>query len=193
MKKKKQRIKIKNPPAPKSSGIKYIVIITLLSFLISVTMNVLSTTLMPDDNILIALLILFILIMTGVVFDIVGVAVAAAEETPFHSMAARRVKAASQAIWLIRNADRVSNICNDVIGDIVGIISGAATSIIVAEMVSTYGFDGIVSSLLLTGLVAALTIGGKALGKGVALGKCNSIIYTVARVISIFSKSKKKS
>ena len=185
---KRQKIKINNPVVPKNEGKGWIVVIVILSFLLSISMNVVSTSFIPADNLIIGILVLFLLILIGVVFDIIGVAVAAAEETPFHSMASQKVKAASQAIWLIRNADRVSNICNDVIGDIVGIISGAATTVVAATIVRNYGVDGIVISLLLTGLVASLTIGGKALGKGVALGKCNSIIYAVAKIISIFIK-----
>lgn len=189
---KKQKIKIKNPVTPKNEGKGWIFVIVILSFFLSISMNVISTSLMPENNLIIAMVILLVLILIGVVFDIVGVAVAAAEETPFHSMASRQVKAAPQAIWLIRNADKVSNICNDVIGDIVGIISGVGTSVVSAAIVRMYNFDGVVVSLLLAGLVASLTIGGKALGKGIAMSKCNSIIYTVAKVISVFSKKRKK-
>lgn len=190
--KKKQKIKIKNTSVPKNSSKKWIVIITLLSFLLSVSMNMLSSTLMPMANIVAAFFLLLVLILIGVVFDIIGIAVTTADETPFHSMASRRIKAASHAIWLIRNAEKVSNLCNDVIGDIVGIISGAATTVIVAKILDAYTFDKIVVSLLLTGLVASLTIGGKAMGKGVAMTKANSIIYTVARIINIFTFNKRK-
>jgi len=190
--KKKNKIRIKNTSAPKNSSKKWIVIITVLSFFLSVSMNMLSSTLMPMANIVAALFLLLALILIGVVFDIIGIAVTTADETPFHSMASRRVRAASQAIWLIRNAEKVSNVCNDVIGDIVGIISGAATTAIVTKILNVYNFDGIVVSLLLTGLVASLTIGGKAMGKGVAMSKANSIIYTVARIINIFNFNKRK-
>ncbi len=190
--KKKHKIKIKNTSAPKNSSKSWIIIITVLSFFLSISMNMLSSTLMPMANIVAALFLLLALILIGVVFDIIGIAVTTADETPFHSMASRRIRAASQAIWLIRNAEKVSNVCNDVIGDIVGIISGAATTAIVAKIIAAYSFDGIVVSVLLTGLVAALTIGGKAMGKGVAMSKANSIIYSVASIINVFSFRKRK-
>ena len=130
---KKRKISVKNNNIPKGNGGKWVVIIVVLSFLISVSMNSLSNALIPRADIITALIILLILILIGVVFDIVGVATTTASETPFHSMASGRVKAAPQAIWLIRNADKVSNMCNDVIGDTVGIVSGAATAVIISE------------------------------------------------------------
>ncbi|MFQ8767640.1 MAG: hypothetical protein ACLR8U_14850 [Oscillospiraceae bacterium] len=42
-------------------------------------------------------------------FDIIGVAVTAADEKPFHSMASRKVPEAGEALKLIRNAGRVSS------------------------------------------------------------------------------------
>ncbi len=185
---KSRKIKIKNNTTVKNGGSKWVIIIVILSFFISVSMDILSSALIPKADIFTALIILIVLIFIGIIFDIVGVAVATADETPFHSMAAGKVKGATQSIWLIRNAEKVSNICNDVIGDIVGIISGAATAVIVTKIINVYNIDEIVLSLLLTGFVASLTIGGKALGKGFAISKANSIIYSVARVISVFKK-----
>lgn len=183
-----KKIKIKNNTNVKSGSSKWVIVIVILSFFLSVSMEILSSALIPKADIISALVILIVLIFIGIIFDIVGVAVATADETPFHSMAAGKVKGATQSIWLIRNAEKVTNICNDVIGDTVGIISGAATAVVIAKILSIYNFDEIVLSLLLTGFVASLTIGGKALGKGFAISKANSIVYSAARVISIFKK-----
>ena len=57
-------------------------------------------------------------------------AVATANEKPFHSMASRKVPGALEAIRLLRNAERVSSICNDVVGDICGVVSGSASATI---------------------------------------------------------------
>lgn len=191
MKKRSSRkIKIKNTAMVKNGGTKWAIIVVILSFFISISMDMMSSALLPKADIITALLILLVLVFIGIIFDIVGVAVATADETPFHSMAAAKIKAAPQAIWLIRNAEKVSNICNDVIGDIVSVISGAATAVIVAKIINAYTIEEIVVSLLLTGFTASLTIGGKAVGKGIAMSKANSIIYTVARVISVFKNKK---
>jgi len=107
-------------------------------------------------------------------------------------MAARRVFGAKRAIQLIKNADKVSNFCNDVVGDIASIISGATVASIIAQISVAYSIKNVIwLSLVMTGLVAAITVGGKALGKTLAIIKGNDIIFFVARVISIFEIRKK--
>ena len=67
----------------------------------------------------------------SIFFDIIGIAATAAEEVPFHSMASKKQDGAKWAIILIRNADRVSSFCNDIIGDICGVLSGAVSTYII--------------------------------------------------------------
>ena len=78
------------------------------------------------------------------------------------------------------DADR----CELVVGDICGIISGATGALIVAHITSGVSAGlKVAVSLLITGLVSALTIGGKALGKTVAINQCTSVVYRVARIM----------
>ena len=115
-------------------------------------------------------------------------AVTTADEAPFHSMAAHRIKGSARAIKLIKAKDKVSNFCNDVVGDICGIISGSASATVVAYIIKTAPtLNGFLTSLVVTASVAALTVGGKAIGKGFAIRYSNSIVYTVARLLSFFS------
>ena len=95
---------------------------------------------------------------TGIVFDIIGVAVTATDESSFHSMAAKKVHGAAHAIRLVRHADRVSSFCNDVVGDICGTVSGAAAASIVFNLLvhDLIAEQAVVS--LLKGLVAAFTV-----------------------------------
>jgi CBS domain containing-hemolysin-like protein len=133
------------------------------------------------------MVVLFGIILIGIVFDIIGVSVTAAEEQPFHSMAARKRPEAHIAIRLLRMADRVSSFCNDVVGDICGVISGSAAAVIAARAVT--GEQEIVTTVMQLGmsaLVAGLTIGGKALGKSVAMGNSIEIVHTAAKVIYFF-------
>lgn len=74
------------------------------------------------------MMIVLLLVIIGVFFDMMGLSAAAAVETPFHAMASEKVADAKQAIAIVRNADRFSNFCNDVIGDMTGVISGSATA-----------------------------------------------------------------
>ena len=53
-------------------------------------------------------------------FDMIGVAVTAADEQVFHSMAAKKIRGAKLAVKFKKNADKLSSFCKDVIGDICG-------------------------------------------------------------------------
>ena len=174
---------------------KWIVLIFALTMLISGTMSFISSELLGRANLAVSFLILISIVLIGIIFDVIGVAVTSAEEKPFHSMASRKVPEAADALRLIRNADRVSSFCNDVIGDICGVISGAASATIAAKVLSGKSANPFVE-LLLSAVVAALTVGGKAFGKTFAIHMSTSIVQATARVLTFFrtlpEKLKKK-
>ena len=95
--------------------IRWVVTIFLVTILVSGVISLASDVLMANSTMGVAFIILLIIIFIGIVFDIVGMAVATADEKPFHSMAARKVPGAQESIKLLRNAERVSSICNDVV------------------------------------------------------------------------------
>lgn len=102
-------------------------------------------------------------------------------------MAARKVPGGQEAIRLLRNAERVSSICNDVVGDICGVVSGSASATIAAQVLANFEFTWPNAvSLLMSALVAGLTVGGKAIGKTFAINSCTAIISFVGRVIYTF-------
>ena len=125
--------------------------------------------------------------MLGIVFDIIGVAVTSADEKPFHSMASRKVPGSLESIKLLRSAERVSSICNYVVGDICGVVSGAAAATIAASVLKNFDASRQdIVSLAMSSLVAGLTVGGKAIGKSIAIKSCTSIVSTVGRVLYFF-------
>ena len=82
--------------------------------------------------------------------------------------------------------------CCDVIGDICGIVTGAATTAIVYMIISSGGEGArLWISILLSASVACLTIGGKAFGKKIAHKKSKDIVYLLGRMLSIADKSDK--
>lgn len=162
-------------------NIKWILLITSLTFVISMIFSYLSETILKKSNIVIELLVLLTVILIGIIFDMIGVAVTTCAEYPFHAMASRKIKGAKTAIKLIKNKDKVSSFCNDVIGDICGIVSGTAGVIIATSIAK----DSIICSLLVTATISSLTIGGKALGKKVAVNKSESITKIVSKTLSI--------
>ena len=163
---------------------RWVVTIFLVTILISGTISLLSDILMENSSMAVAFLILLFIILVGIVFDIIGMAVATADEKPFHSMAARKVPGAQESIALLRNAERVSSICNDVVGDICGVVSGSASATIAAQILSNFEMTWPqIISLAMSALAAGLTVGGKAIGKSFAVNSCTSIVHTVGRIV----------
>ncbi len=170
---------------------KWICKIITMTFFISLIFSILSETTIPKVNIVLGILILILFIGIGILFDIIGVAVTSSDEAPFHSMNSRKVKGADIAVLLKQNADKMSSFCNDVVGDICGIVSGTAASIIAVSIANIFNINSFIVILLVTAFVASLTIGGKAIGKSFAINKSNYILYEVSKVISKFYKIKK--
>ena len=180
----------------RQNAVRWVVTIFLATILISGTISLLSDIVMAGSTMVVAFLILLAIILVGIVFDIIGMAVATADEKPFHSMAARKVPGAQESIALLRNAERVSSICNDVVGDICGVVSGSASATIAAQILSNFDFSWPqIVSLGMSALAAGLTVGGKAIGKSFAVNSCTAIVHTVGKLLhtvnKIFRKRKK--
>jgi hypothetical protein len=168
----------------RQKAIRWVVTIFLVTILVSGTISFVSDAVMSRSSMMVAFLILLLIIFVGIIFDVIGMAVATADEKPFHSMAARKVPGAHEAIALLRNAERVSSICNDVVGDICGVVSGSASATIAAQILSDFDFSvPQLISLAMSALAAGLTVGGKAVGKGFAVNSCVAIVHTVGRLV----------
>lgn len=168
----------------RNKTIKWVVSIFMVTILVSGTISLVSDVVMEESSIGVAFLILFLIIFVGIVFDIIGMAVATADEKPFHSMASRKVAGAQESIRLLRNAERVSSICNDVVGDICGVVSGSASATIAIQVINHFDFTlPQLISLAMSSLAAGLTVGGKAIGKTFAVNSCTEIVHGVGRFI----------
>ena len=168
----------------RNKTIKWVVTIFFVTILISGIISLVSDIVMSASSMAVAFLILLAIILVGIIFDIIGMAVATADEKPFHSMAARKVPGAQEAILLLRNAERVSSICNDVVGDICGVVSGSASATIAAQILANFDFTWPqIVSLLMSALAAGLTVGGKAIGKTFAVNSCTDIVHWAGRII----------
>ncbi len=171
----------------KRKHIRWVATIFFVTMLVSGSISFLSDLLMARSSMPVAFLILFTIILVGIIFDIIGMAVATADEKPFHAMAARKVPGARAAISLLRNAERVSSICNDVVGDICGVVSGSASALIASQIIANFDFSWPqIVSLLMSALAAGLTVGGKAIGKSFAVNSCTDIVHTVGKLIFWF-------
>ncbi len=164
--------------------------IVLISFTISFCMSLIAQMTIPNLSLLFGILVTLLFIFIGIMFDIVGVSVTGADEAVFHSMNSRKVKGANVAVKFKKNAEKVSSFCCDVIGDICGIVSGAAGTTISLSIANSTGISILLSTLIVSAIIASLTIGGKAIGKSFAINKSDIILYEFAKLISNFYKSK---
>lgn len=167
---------------------KWVFTVAIAAFIISMLFAFITELIIPNTNIGIAVFLLLLFIILGIIFDMIGIAVTVGDKKVFHSMAAKQISGAKVAVKLISNSDKVSSFCNDVIGDICGIVSGSTGVTIATVLISKFGLNGVITSLVMTALISALTIGGKAAGKSIAINKSNVILFSFSKVINIFYK-----
>lgn len=172
----------------RNSNTTWIITITILAFTISFIFSLISEITLSKVGLILGIIILLLFIGIGITFDMIGVAVTAGTESPLNAMSSKKIKGAKTAVSFKKNADKVSSFCNDVIGDICGIISGSAGVTITAAISKTYKLDIFWVGLVITAIVASLTIGGKAICKSIAMKKSKEIVYFTAKVISIFER-----
>ena len=171
---------------------KWVITAFLSSLVISIILSLLSSEVLSIVPIIAAVLILFAFVFIGIIFDIIGLAVATANEKPFNSMAAQKIKAGKTGLALIRKADQVSSFCNDVIGDICGVVSGSAAATVAIRLAMILGMESLWVNLTLCGLVSAITVGGKAIGKAIGLNYSIEVVTLVAKTVAIFTRDTKK-
>ena len=172
----------------KESKIKWILTVLILSFVLSILMSLGSNMVIPKINIYVGIAIIILFIAISIVFDMIGVAITAAEEKPFHSMASKRVKGSTHSVKLLKNSDKLASICNDVIGDVCGVVSGSAGVLVANTLADMMNKDVAIVVLITTAIIASLTITGKALGKSIAIKNSESITFRVGKAVSIFKK-----
>lgn len=165
---------------------KWIITIVIITFIISFCLSFIANSLIPNLSLFFGIILTLLFIMIGILFDIIGVSVTTADEAVFHSMNSRKVKGANIAVKFKKNAEKVSSFCCDVIGDICGVISGAAGTAIAAILITKYNTNILITGLLITAIISSLTIGGKAIGKSFAINKSDIILYSFAKFISTF-------
>ena len=177
----------------RNKTIRWVVTIFIVTIIVSGLISLISDEIMAASSIAVAFIILFLIVLIGIGFDIIGVAVTSADEKPFHSMAARKVPGAMEALRLLRYAERVSSICNDVIGDICGVISGSAAATIAAQVLQNFEISWPrIITLMMSALVAGMTVGGKAICKGFAMKSSTKIVHTAGRVIHFLRIGKRE-
>lgn len=172
-------------------SIKWFITIFITTFILSITFSFISTNALNDLDIIPAAIILIAVILVGILFDIIAVAITVAKEDEFHAKATKKVKGSKASLMLIKNSAKVANICADVIGDICGVLSGAISALITTKITAEQGLSFDIQ-FIMSAMVASLTVGGKALGKSFAQTKSTNIVHAVGKILSIFIKEEKR-
>jgi len=158
---------------------------TFLTLFLSIFFNLIMNTLGNLNNILLIICI-FAVVFIGILFDIIGTAVLSCNIKTFNAQASKKIKGAKEAIKIAKNSSLVSNICNDVIGDICGIITGSLVAMLIINLFQSDA--ELYYSILITSLISAITVGGKAFCKTIGIKKSDKIVFLVGKFLSIFSK-----
>ena len=174
-----------------SSELKWFIIIFILSFILSVIFSFISSVAIGNLDIVPAVIMLFVVIFIGIVFDVIGISVTVAKESDFNAMASKKIKGAKTSLKLIKYSAKVANVCADVIGDIAGVLSGSIGALISIKIMSNFDLSFNVQ-FIISAVVASLTISGKALGKGIAQRNSTAIVGFVGKILSVFHKEKRK-
>ncbi len=165
----------------------WILVAFILTFFLAIIFSLIANFLGNFNNIVLIICILAV-ILVGIIFDIIGTSILSCDEKVFHSKASQKMKGAKMGIKLIKNSSTVASFCNDVVGDICGIISGSLVAILVVNIARS----GEVSlwNVLMASLCSSLTVGCKAIGKRIAVKKSNEIISMVSQFLEIFARKK---
>lgn len=169
-------------------------IVLVTSFCLSMAFGVLSEIALTNASIIISVIVILVFLVIAIVTDMIGVAIAACDEKPFRAMDARKIRGAKEAIMLVKNADRVSSIIADILGDVCSILSGAAGASVTAALIndSMTPMLTVVIASLVSAVIAALIISGKALMKRYSMIHCEKIILILGKLVSLFHFTRKK-
>ena len=174
----------------KTSNNGWVIGIAITTFLLSLFFSYISNTAISKLNIIIGIIVLFLVIFIGILFDLIGVAVTIANEEHFHAQASKKIKGSKTSIKLIRNSAKVSNFCSDVIGDICGVLSGSISAMIALRLTEYYGMNPSMQ-IFFSAVVASITVGGKAVTKEIAKQHSTKVVSFVSKFIAFSENSNK--
>lgn len=160
----------------------------LMTFFIALFFNSISNIVINNSGYLSLIFFSIFFILLGIFFDLVGTAVLTAKESTFHAKSSKKIKGSRQSVYLIKNSARIASICNDVIGDICGIVSGSIGAMLAIFLSNLTHINLIYTTLIISSVISSLTVGGKAIGKKYAIKNSDKIIEKVGKCLSIFHK-----
>ena len=165
---------------------RYIALVGIGSFLLAIIFTFFSEFFTSRLNsIILSIVFLLFIVLINIAADIVGTAVTAASHVPFNAKAAKRIRGAPHGLQLIRNADRVANLTNDMMSDITTTVGGALGISIVVQVIKLEpDLSQFWLNILITAFIAAVIVSGKAYSKKIALSHPDDVIFFVGRFLA---------
>lgn len=159
-----------------------------ISFALTVLFSFITEIAVKDSAAFICVIVLFVLLALNIGCDVLANAIISCKIEAFHAMASNKIKGAKRAVFFCRNATKLSSVFADVIGDICGIVSGAAGTALVVHIAFSGSNGELIASIMVSAAIGALTVGGKAIFKHFAIMFNKQIVYGFARFTTLFKK-----
>ena len=164
----------------------------ILTFFLALIISGISNVIVEKCGFIVLLIITVLIVLLGIIFDIIGTAVLTANEATFHAKASNKIDGSKESIKLIKNSSNIANFCNDIVGDICGIVSGSMGAMIAIYAANNLNINNTLTTLLISSIISSIMVGGKAIGKNIAVKKSDEIIFLVGSIINKFSSKKDK-
>ena len=155
--------------------------ILILSFILSVLFSLLTEISVNGSPVYVCIIVLVVLLVLNVGCDIIANAVVSCDVDGFN---------ARRAVSFCKNAEKIGSIFSDVIGDICGIVSGSAGAVLAGFFIVNDSVEGMVISIMISAVISALTVGGKAFAKPIALKYNSKIAFGFAKFTTFFVREK---
>lgn len=191
--KEKEPLKItilnKNEKSKPKRNTKWLIEIFLISLCLSILFSLISELMLSYTSVALALILILLLMAANVIFDVIGVAVTACNIKPILDLSRKNVKGANFALKMVKNADKISCICSDVVGDICSILCGAGGVTISVLLIKLFpGVNSLILSLIINSIIASIAVLGKAIGKTYALNYSQKIVLQVGKLLTFERK-----
>ena len=160
----------------------------LWTFILSIIFSYITNLISFNSTLLVTIMLIIVVISIGIIFDMFGASSLTSKESTFHAMNSKKIKGSKQAIKLIRNNVKVSSICNDIVGDICGIVSGGLGAVLALSIADKCNVDNALITMIVAAVISALTVGGKAIFKSVAIKNSDKILFSIGKFISFFKR-----
>ena len=157
--------------------------IGLITLILAAAFTVISEATSTVSGLTVTVILLVLLVVISIIFDGIGVSVTSCDTAQLSTVGKKHKKT---ALWLVKNAEKVNNICADVIGDICGIVSGACSMAIVLKITQETDASRLDFWLTITvsSVVAAATVGGKAYFKRLAVKNAREMVVFTAKILT---------